>query len=1857
MSTMRPKKHRMLKQLSLILMLIFISTFGFAAKNVQAAVLVGTNSTLEGYNVDTKDWDGQYVTGNLGKSYGEGEWFPGRIRLTGFQGAYPSFAGMPDIQIKYDSVGSVTGGTAMFVDLVKGIQIGTRVLADTEAWPMANGLPYPMGSASNVALAQNHSGENQWAGYKLLNLPNDQMNRALDGTVGTIYENERMFIIKASDIIAALTALGAPLTTNDISIYFEFHLARTSIWSRNLQEYYTNEPAASWGGYIYDDLDFDPINFGSGPFPGSSGHFALANGGASDVPLPDTPEDYRTVTGMKFEDSNNNGKYDAGEPGIANWSIHLIGYIEDLMVPLATTTDGSGVYSFAGLSMGSILEVSEGNMAGYVQTYPNAGTDPLANGAFPVSISQAGRGPWGWKLLGSLAETDETVTGIDFGNFMPKPSMTVEKTGDAKSKAGDPVNYTIKITNTGNVPLSIDSVFDSRIGEIKGSFLAVIPVGQSSSATIPYTIPKDNTEDPFINKVTVKAHYLTYTVEGSASHSIDTFQPKIVIEKSVNKSEAIVGEKLTYTITVKNLSSTDTPKLTMTLTDALLGLNETFTMMPGDPNYVKVVDYIVKNTDPDPLNNTAKLHVTVEGFPNVYDLEASARVDIIHPKLSIVKSGDALSKLGDDTKFTFLVKNEGDVPLTIESVKDDPFGDITSKFTKPTLQPGDSELLTLYFPIPMDAPDPFVNKVSAVYKYGVYVASAESSHSVNLFKPDFTITKEVNKTEAVVGEELTYTITIDNLSSTDTPKLTFHVTDPLLGLDETFTMMPADANYVKVLKYTVKETDPNPLKNTAKVHVTVEGFPNFYDKEASASVKIIHPLIKITKTGDALSKIGDETKFVFEVKNIGDVPLTLVSVIDDPFMDITSKFTKPLLQPGESEIVTLYFKIPADASDPFTNKVTATYKYGSYTATSSASHDVNLFQPSIEITKTVDKKEAIIGEKVTYTITIKNTSSSDTPKMWFHLTDAMLGLDTSFYMNAGDPDYVKKIEYTIKETDPDPLDNTAKVHVTIEGFPNTIDKEASARVDIIHPHLTIVKGGDALSKKGDDTKFTFLVKNDGDVPLTLFSVVDNPFGDITAKFTKPLLAAGESELVTLYFPIPMDAPDPFVNKVTATYKYGSYITSGDSSYSVNLFQPSIEITKKVDKAEAIIGEKVTYTITIKNTSSSDTPKMWFNLTDALLGLDTSFYMNPGDPDFVKNVEYIIKETDPDPLVNTAKVHVTIEGFPNVIDKEASAKVDIIHPHLTIVKTGDLLSKIGDETKFVFNVKNDGDVPLTLFSVVDVPFGDITAKFTKPILLPGESEMVTLSFKIPADATDPFVNKVTATYKYGDYTATSGDSHEVNLFQPKINLTKSVDKSVSMVGDTLTYTLKVENLSSPDTPIMNFTLTDSVLGALPPFSLKSGEVFEKSYPYLVTALDPNPIINVAEVSASPEGFPNVYTDKESTTVKLFTPLIKIEKFADTKISKVGDTINYTIRVTNMTVEAYAPNLVGKVTDPMLGLDSAINLASGQMVEFKIPYIVKAADDPGGFGWVDLKNTATVTVSPLGFETISKLTETASATVSLVHPAIDITKDVDKTEAMVGETVRFTITIKNTGDVKLENLKVTDTRMGDISANFPSSLEVGQTATWFYDYILKTADISPDLLHPMVNWAEVHANPITLPNDIWDKDDASVLVKPAYYDETAWAFGGPYAVPFTDSSLFGSLFDKWGWTNGPLGEGDYEFKLYAGAGLNDLSKAIEVGMVYVSYHLGTAKITYKMYDGMLINQIHLYVGKLPLPKVKGVYTAAPGQFPINPKGVYGTTTWSITVKNLSGPIYVAAHMVVRIPGAVMPPILTPYYRPTV
>ncbi|MFC5185842.1 DUF7507 domain-containing protein [Actinomadura harenae] len=192
-----------------------------------------------------------------------------------------------------------------------------------------------------------------------------------------------------------------------------------------------------------------------------------------------------------------------------------------------------------------------------------------------------------------------------------------------------------------------------------------------------------------------------------------------------------------------------------------------------------------------------------------------------------------------------------------------------------------------------------------------------------------------------------------------------------------------------------------------------------------------------------------------------------------------------------------------------------------------------------------------------------------------------------------------------------------------------------------------------------------------------------------------------------------------------------------------------------------------------------------------------------------------------------------------------------------------------------------------------------------------------------------------------------------------------------------------------------------------------------------------------------------------------PSISLQKSADpTTFTTVGQLINYTYLVTNNGSE---PLTNVNVADPLPGLSSidcpVSELQPGENTTCTATYTVTQADLDAG----SVSNTGTAHgTPPEGPDVI----DTSDVTITSVpSTALHLEKSVDQTSfSAAGETITYRYAVTNTGNVRLNNVTVSDDTVGltNIPCT-PSSLEPGDSAQCTATYVTTQADVDAGSIH--------------------------------------------------------------------------------------------------------------------------------------------------------------------------------------------------
>ena len=556
---------------------------------------------------------------------------------------------------------------------------------------------------------------------------------------------------------------------------------------------------------------------------------------------------------------------------------------------------------------------------------------------------------------------------------------------------------------------------------------------------------------------------------------------------------------------------------------------------------------------------------------------------------------------------------------------------------------------------------------------------------------------------------------------------------------------------------------------------------------------------------------------------------------------------------------------------------------------------------------------------------------------------------------------------------------------------------------------------------GETVSYTITVKNIYDKTVKL-DVSELP--GVTIVDTVPeTLGAGKEIIIRATYVI--EEKDilngSFTNHVTVTLNGNPF--EGEETVTTVDITPALDVKKVAEPpangTEYVLGETITYTITVKNTGnvtladifvsdefSRDGGTTWEEIKEKLTpSTSTPITLEP-DGEEIYTYQYTVVEEDlGKTLYNTAIASTEFkntqkpeEPSTKVEDGDTTSgeKIENRNPELKVVKTAsspkdNVDFALGETINYTITLTNTGNVTLNV-SIRDM-FGtrddgstiqeDITSKLT--------CQSENFNGTLEPDAS------VTYTYSY---TVTEAD-----------------------LGKDIVNTVKYTAVDDTNVP---------------------AQQNEESVTEVTSQTDdPNPNLKVVKTVLNPNEAPFDY----------------------------NKTIQYQITVTNEgNVTLNDINLVDELKDRDGNLIETLNLADdaknfslapkgheGDSKTFNVSYTVKEAD----LGKT-LKNTATA-IAPNPDDPTKPVEgkgETDGEETKDPTPGLDVTKEVvnKQTSYRVGDVITYQITVKNTGNTTIHNIKLTDVMQASGDVKF-TSLDSGK---------LENGVPVRDSLKPKTNW---------------------------------------------------------------------------------------------------------------------------------------------------------------------------------------------
>jgi large repetitive protein len=1037
------------------------------------------------------------------------------------------------------------------------------------------------------------------------------------------------------------------------------------------------------------------------------------------------------------------------------------------------------------------------------------------------------------------------------------------------------------------------------------------------------------------------------------------------------------------------------------------------------------------------------------------------------------------STVGQVINYRYVISNIGSVPIRNITLQDDKIGTVTC--TPTTLldvnfgQTANTAVCNASYTITQaDIDNRSLTNIAIAKGTPDFGTLGERQASVTLTGPALTPSLFLDKATTATafgnaGTTVPYTFALRNTGNATLTNVV--VTDPRLpGLSCTVASLAPNATNTCSATYTVTQADVDAwatgatrLSNTATASARSPLGPI---TPVADTVSLAGPARNVTLTLDKAAQLtpvtraGDVIPYRFTVRNTGNVTWPAAPIISDPL--IVGGVTCPAgaVAPGANVSCTANYTVTQANIDAgsVVNTATASITIAGTTGTATDTETVPATRTSA---MTFDKRLAPAsptsfgdaGVVLTYEFAFTNTGNTSLNTLT--VSDPLIAGVICPATVAPGATAICTGSYTTSQANlqsgsvvntATPSARAAVTNVVVTAATDSVTVPATQTRS-----LSMDKTAPAISAAqflvGQTVTYSYLINNTGNIALPgPLVVVDDRAGTFTCQVGGLARAA----TVTCTRVYTFTSADILAGSVTntATARTGTAATglttsNGDSVTIAPTLNPSVSLSKAASPSSvASTADTISYTFTVTNNGNTQIllPAQPITIADArVTGVSCTqpATLSPGDNfTCTASTQPTQAEVNAGTLVNraTASFSFTQGGQTRTFTTPQATATVAIAPNraVTLTKTGPAnFSTVGQSIPFVFVVTNTGNVTLLAGSVTDPRIPGLSCTFSN--LAPGGTQNCAASYQITQADVDAgqVVNtaSISATTPGGG-SATNSATSTVPINPANAVRSLSLEKVSSLLsfrlGQQITYTFRVTNTGTQT--LTNTVVTDA---RFPAFSctipsIAPGEInatCELNYTATQADIDAGQIVNSA--SATSPGAP-VGNDSITIPSTPRTARYEFTKTASGPFSVAGDVVTFALGVrntgsvtlTNITIDDafFAPDL--SCTIPSLAPGAANTSCSGS-------YTVSQADVDAG----SITNTASIVVTPpAGLTAAGPDTATAVVTGPVAAPGLNVTKSSSATSFVAGDTITYTFTVQNTGNVSLRDVALTDAGLG-------------------------------------------------------------------------------------------------------------------------------------------------------------------------------------------------------------------------------------
>ncbi|PTR55521.1 hypothetical protein DBA60_02260 [Bacillus anthracis] len=994
------------------------------------------------------------------------------------------------------------------------------------------------------------------------------------------------------------------------------------------------------------------------------------------------------------------------------------------------------------------------------------------------------------------------------------------------------------------------------------------------------------------------------------------------------------------------------------------------------------------------------------------------------------------------------------------------------------------------------------NQTSATVRFvtnGDGYAAAGFGVQIDATGPIINPVKSVNRTVAGVGDTLTYTITVPNTGTGSAENVVLRdsipngttfvagsvtvggVTQPNANPATGINLGTIPNNTQRIVTFQVRITsfpNPNPIPNRAMVSYQFRPFvgsPLITSMSSSNTVQttVNQATISMQKSVDLqTATLNDVLTYTVNVTNNGNVTANNVIFVDSIPAGTTfvanSVIVNGVARPGAnpassinlgsinaSQTTVVRFQVRVTSNplvNPIPNRASATFTFtpvpGQQPVSGQATSNtvvttINI--ADIRTRKIVDRAFATVNDVLTYTVTIENTGNVLATNVVFQ---DPIPIGTTFITNSVTVDGVSQ-----------PGANPAT------GFTVANISPGGSRTVTFQVRVTSTPSGGTIPNRGN----------------------------VTANFVV----------------IPNQPP------ITINRQTNTVVTQVNTG--------GLNVIKEVNTTQAVVGDTLTYTIAVQNTGNVPLTNVFFQdaISSAVSFVANSVTingvpqsgLNPNTGFSLPNIPaaqtvvvtfdvLIIQDPENEDILNQANVTASFQVNPSEPPVTINVPSNIVN---TTVQSGNFevvksvntdVATVGDVLVYIIEIINAGSVPATnVFFQDSIPQGTLfieNSVFVNGVLQEGaDPELgfplndlptgasVIVTFEVLIDEIPLGNNVVNSANVTGDFlvnpteppiTVTEPSNTVMTVVNSSgLNVIKSVSATEAGVGDTLTYTVRIQNSGTVAATNVSFLdpipsgttfVANSVIingtpqpglnptTGFPLANIPVGGMVTVAFQVTITSVPPNRVLpNNANVTADFQVSPlqppiTIVTISNIVVTRVNVGSLNVMKSVNTLQAGVGDTLTYTILIQN-TGTVPATNIIFQDPIPSgtafvansVTINGVVQQGADPMAGFPVPNIpvgqtatvtfqVTVTSIPSGGNIRNQSNiTASFLINPAN-PPITTVTNSNFVVTQVNTAQLNIQKTSSVQQAALGETYTYSVVIRNNGTVTATNVSFID-----------------------------------------------------------------------------------------------------------------------------------------------------------------------------------------------------------------------------------------